>query len=230
MSAFSRRLPVYLLLDCSASMSGEPLEAVQQGLKTFVNELKGDPQALETVCLSVITFGSVAQQVNSLTELTLFKEPKLKADGLTALGGALKVLRGCIAREYRKATDTQKGDWLPLVFILTDDPPTYLEEFDRQVKDIKTLKAANIIAMGVEPYVDQASLKRITDNVLLMNSASAGDMAKFFAWVSDSIRITTLRFGELPPLSTLPRPKKLDLKPGANIQLAPPPQGFTIVP
>ena len=33
MSDYIRRLPVYLLLDCSGSMSGEPIEAVKQGIK-----------------------------------------------------------------------------------------------------------------------------------------------------------------------------------------------------
>ena len=58
MSDYIRRLPVYLLLDCSGSMSGEPIEAVKQGIKALLTELKGDPQALETACLSVITFNS----------------------------------------------------------------------------------------------------------------------------------------------------------------------------
>ena len=48
MSDYIRRLPVYLLLDCSGSMSGEPIEAVKQGIKALLTELKGDPQALET--------------------------------------------------------------------------------------------------------------------------------------------------------------------------------------
>ena len=48
MSSYVRRLPVYLLLDCSGSMSGEPIESVRQVIKMLVNELKGDPQALET--------------------------------------------------------------------------------------------------------------------------------------------------------------------------------------
>ena len=63
--------------------------------------------------------------------------------------------------------------------------------------------------------MEQSTLKRITDNVLLMNTASAGDLAKFFAWVSGSIKMSS---------------KSLDAKPGGNIELPPPPQGFTIVP
>ena len=204
MSNYVRRLPVYLLLDCSGSMSGEPIESVRQGIKMLVNELKGDPQALETACLSVITFASVAQQTSPLTELMLFKEPKLEASGATALGGALKVLRECIDKEVRKTTENQKGDWRPLVFILTDGLHTDDDEFDRQTADIKTLKVANIIAVGAGPYV-----------VLLMNTASAGDLSKFFAWVSGSIKMSS---------------KSLDAKPGGAIELPPPPQGFTIVP
>ena len=33
MASYVRRLPVYLLLDCSGSMVGEPIEAVKQGVK-----------------------------------------------------------------------------------------------------------------------------------------------------------------------------------------------------
>ena len=75
MSEFSRRLPVYLLLDVSGSMAGDPIEAVKHGVRALISELRGDPQALETAYLSVITFNSSARQVTPLTELMLFKEP-----------------------------------------------------------------------------------------------------------------------------------------------------------
>ena len=88
MSQESRRLPVYLLLDCSGSMSGEPIEAVRQGLRMLVSDLRGDPQALETAYLSVITFASSAQQVCPLTELMMFQEPNLDASGSTSLTSA----------------------------------------------------------------------------------------------------------------------------------------------
>src|SRR2546429_8208135 len=101
-----RRLPVYLVLDCSGSMSGEPIEACRQGLKALLADLRGDPQALETAYLSVITFGNSAQQVCPLTELTAFTEPTLVASGTTALGDALRLLEQCLDKEVRKSTPT----------------------------------------------------------------------------------------------------------------------------
>ena len=59
MSEFSRRLPVYLLLDVSGSMAGDPIEAVKHGVRALISELRGDPQALETAYLSVITFNKL---------------------------------------------------------------------------------------------------------------------------------------------------------------------------
>jgi len=215
MADFTRRLPVYLLLDCSGSMMGEPIEAVRQGVKALLSELRGDPQALETAYLSVITFDSSARQITPLTELMQFTEPELNASGATALGGALEVLVDCINNEVRKSTETQKGDWRPLVFILTDGAPTDIEAFNRAVPNLKSAKAANIIACAAGSNADTTYLKQITESVLMMNTLSAGDMAQFFAWVSGSIKMSS---------------KSLDATPGGAIELPPPPQGFVVVP
>ena len=215
MADFTRRLPVYLLLDCSGSMIGDPIEAVRQGIKALLSELRGDAQALETAYLSVITFDSQARQITPLTELMQFKEPELNAGGATALGGALQVLIDCVNQEVRKSTETQKGDWRPLVFILTDGSPTDLEAFRQASQEIKHLKVANIIACAAGSNANTTYLKEITENVLMMNTLSAGDMAQFFAWVSGSIKMSS---------------KSLDVKPGSNIELPPPPQGFVVVP
>jgi len=215
MASYVRRLPVYLLLDCSGSMVGEPIEAVKQGVKALLSELRSDPQALETAYLSVITFDSSARQIIPLTELMLFKEPDITAGGATALGGALNVLIDCINTEVRKSTETQKGDWRPLVFILTDGSPTDIEEFNRAAKKLSMVKTANIIACAAGSNANTSYLKQITESVLMMNTLSAGDMAQFFAWVSGSIKMSS---------------KSVDAAPGAPIELPPPPQGFVVVP
>ncbi len=74
----TRRLPVYLLLDTSGSMRGEPIEAVNTGLQTMISALRTDPYALETVCISIITFDAMAEVVVPLTELSELRVPTIE--------------------------------------------------------------------------------------------------------------------------------------------------------
>ena len=81
-----RKLPVYLLLDTSASMSGESIEAVKNGVQILASTLRQDPYALETAYLSVITFDSSAKQLIPLTELVSFQPPQLSAEQKQQVG------------------------------------------------------------------------------------------------------------------------------------------------
>mgnify|MGYP001605993519 FL=1 len=103
-----RRLPVYLLLDTSGSMSGEPIEAVKNGVQMLVAALRQDPYALETAYLSVITFDSNAKQVVPLTELAAFQPSELMASGSTSMGDALSLLANKIDTEVVKTTAETK--------------------------------------------------------------------------------------------------------------------------
>ena len=135
-----RRLPVYLLLDVSGSMAGDPIEAVRNGMQMMVSALRGEPQALETAYLSVITFESSAKQVVPLTDLASFQEPALSASGTTALGEALTLLCNKVDTEVNKTTKEAKGDWKPLVFIMTDGAPN--DDWQKGAEEIKKRKLA----------------------------------------------------------------------------------------
>lgn len=202
-----RRLPVYLLLDTSGSMSGEPIEAVKNGVQVMISLLRQNPQAIETAFLSVITFDSVAQQIIPLTDLASFQMVDIRATGTTALGEALKLVSNKIDTEVAKTTSEQKGDWKPLVFIMTDGIPT--DDWQSGVAEFKKRKTSFTVACAAGSGADTSILKQITNDVVSLDNADSASIAKFFQWVTASIGVSSTKvedggkeisgINELPP-------------------------------
>lgn len=180
-----RRLPVYLLLDTSGSMSGEPIEASKNGVQVLVSTLRQDPYALETAFLSVITFDSSAKQVCPLTELAAFQPPNLVASGSTAFGEALELLAQKISSEVTTTTAEVKGDWKPLIFIMTDGEPT--DDWQKGIQALKKVKTGAIVACAAGPNANTNVLKQITEIVVQLDTADSATIKAFFKWVSASI-------------------------------------------
>ena len=180
-----RRLPVYLLLDTSGSMYGEPIEAVKNGVQTLISTLRSDPYALETAYISIITFNSTAQQDVPLTELSAFQQPNITAGGCTALGEALQLLSQKIKTEVTKTTAEVKGDWRPLVFIMTDGEPT--DSISAGLAAFKQQKCGIVVACAAGQGANTNTLKQITENVVQLDTADSATIKAFFKWVSASI-------------------------------------------
>jgi uncharacterized protein YegL len=202
-----RRLPVYLLLDTSGSMSGEPIEAVKNGVQVMISLLRQNPQAIETAFLSVITFDSVAQQIIPLTDLASFQMVDIRATGTTALGEALKLVSNKIDTEVAQTTTEQKGDWKPLVFIMTDGIPT--DDWQSGVAEFKKRKTSFTVACAAGSGADTSILKQITNDVVSLDNADSASISKFFQWVTASIGVSSTKvedngkeisgINELPP-------------------------------
>jgi uncharacterized protein YegL len=184
-----RRLPVYLVLDTSESMVGDPIAALNQGVGGIVGELRSDPMALETVWLSVITFAGRAQQVVPLMDIVKFSAPPLRVRPGTALGAALSLLETCLAREVRLNAPERKGDWRPMIFLLSDgDPTDAWEQPAKQWRDFQAVHRANVIAVACGEGANVEILKQIADTVVVMRTTEAQDFRRFFGWVSASTR------------------------------------------
>ena len=180
----SRRLPVYLLLDTSGSMSGEPIEQVKNGVQMLVAALRQDPYALETAWLSVITFDSSAKVAVPLTELTAFQPPSITASGGTSMGDALATVAGCVSKDLVKTTPTTKGDWKPMVFLMTDGGPT--DDWQKGLARFKKEKWGVVVACSVDNG-DETVLKQITEIVVRLNTSDSASIKAFFKWISASV-------------------------------------------
>ena len=203
-----RRLPVYILIDTSTSMRGEPIIAVELGLKALMESLNRDPYALETVCLSIITYNSQAEQILPLTEVYKTRIPELTAKGRSALGEALELLCEKVEKEVHKNTPEAKGDWKPLLFVLSDGG--YSGPIAKPISEFKKVQFGFVVACAAGSKSKLDVLRKITPNVIQISSTDTINIKAYFKWISSSISTTSTRIEntgesdisleELPPL------------------------------
>jgi len=189
-----RRLPVYLLLDTSGSMSGEPIEAVKNGVQMMLHSLRQNPQAIETAYVSIITFDSEAKQIVPLTDLASFQMVDIKAQSTTSLGAALGLLADKMELEITKTTTDKKGDWKPLTFLMTDGVPT--DDWQAGFNKLKNVNKGLIVGCAAGSGADDAILKQITSSVVRLDNADSESISKFFQWVTASISTTSTKVEE----------------------------------
>jgi uncharacterized protein YegL len=192
----SRRLPIYLVLDVSGSMSGAPIEAVNNGLKDFEAALKNDPHALESAYVSIVTFESEAQQLTPLIEAGQFRAPVLDAQGGTSLGKALTLLGQCLEQDVKPKGPDHPGDWKPLIFLMTDGEPTDAWEGPAEnLRSRPTTRAANLITIGCGPNVNVSTLKQLSKTVIMMQEMTPERIKALFEWISQSAKVASKEAG-----------------------------------
>ena len=170
-------------------MKGEPIESVKVGLADMIATLRQDPYALETVCISIITFDRNVSQILPLTELENLQLPNIVTpdSGPTHMGAALKMLCDKIDVEVKKGSSEQKGDWRPLLFLLTDGKPSDIQDYNQVISRVKGVNFASIVACAAGPQAKTEPLQKLTNQVFRLDTMDATSFKKFFVWVSDVI-------------------------------------------
>lgn len=209
----SRRLPVYLLIDTSGSMKGEPIESVKVGLEAMVSSLRQDPFALESVNISIITFDKDVKQILPLTPLDELQLPDITTpdSGPTHTGQALQLLCEKVDKEIKMSTPDQKGDWMPLLLLMTDGKPSDIMLYKEMIPEIKKRHFASIVACAAGMNAKTEPLKELTNEVYALDTVDSTSFKKFFKWVSDSIGIGNRSFGATDELVLPPPPEEVNV-------------------
>lgn len=153
----------------------------------MIQSLRQDPYALETAYVSIIIFAGKAKTLVPLTDICSFYPPQFPIGGGTSLGAALRHLVSEMDTKIVKNDGETKGDWKPIVFLITDGVPT--DETDAAVRDWETKykNKANLVAISIGDNADLNLLRRLTDQVLLFDDASPETYKEFFKWITASI-------------------------------------------
>lgn len=182
------RCPCVLLLDVSGSMKGAPIDALNQGIQAFKEDLSKDTVASNRVEVALVAFDNEVVVHNDFCTIDNFNPPKLKDGGATHMGSA--VIKALDMIEARKALYKENGIsyYRPWVFLITDGAPygedaTIFEEAVRRVHDDEQNKRVAFWGVGVE-QADMAALGRLC--VRTPVKLNGLNFVEMFVWLSKS--------------------------------------------
>ncbi|TWF40593.1 uncharacterized protein YegL [Chitinophaga polysaccharea] len=210
----TRRLLAYFLLDTSGSMHGEPIQALNNGFNGLISMLRSDPQAMDSLYVSVITFDNDVKNIIPLTDLASFQPVEIKCpdSGPTHTGRALEMLCNLVRTDLVKGSAEVKGDWKPILFVFTDGKPSDLQLYRESTTKVKALDFGMIVGCAAGPKSEISFLKELTNEVVRLDTTDVNTLSTFFRWVSSSIQAGSKSQGT-----------------GENMVLPPPPGELIIV-
>jgi uncharacterized protein YegL len=197
------RCPVILLLDTSGSMIGEAMNALNQGVNLFKENIQADTKASLSVEVALITFGPV-KLVQDFVTIDQFTPPTLVADGVTPMGEAIEYALDLLTT--RKTVYQENGIqyYRPWIFMITDGAPTDpWQDAAARIHQGEADRKFCFFSVAVEG-ADLKTLSQIAPSdrpPVLLNGL---DFQSLFVWLSKSMkRVSSGKVGEaveLPPV------------------------------
>jgi uncharacterized protein YegL len=183
------RCPCVLLLDVSGSMGGPPIAALNEGLRTFAEDLNRDELARKRVEVAIVTFDDRVQVVCDFVTADSFEAPRLETGGLTYMGAAIHTALDLIRDRKAQYRANGVAYYRPWVFLITDgapsDEPGTVEKAAARIRTEEDQKSLAFFAVGVEG-ADMERLGAIaTRTPLKLRGLSFQEL---FLWLSASMQ------------------------------------------
>lgn len=172
-------LPFYLLCDESSSMSGAPVQAINDSLPRLHTEIGSNPVVADKTKFCLIGFNHEAQVLLPLSDLsTVSSIPGLNADGGTDYSSAFDLLYNTIDSDVANLKANGDQVYRPAVFFLSDGQPNddWSAAYQRLTDQGWPLHP-NILAFGFGS-VDASTLQQVaTVRAYIANGTMGPDAA-----------------------------------------------------
>ena len=131
--------------------------------------------------------------------------------GPTFTGAALELLCQCVDREVVTTSGEQKGDWMPILFIMTDGKPSDSQLYSQMIPEVKRRHFGSIIACAAGMKASTDSLRKLTDTVYSLDRIDSVTFQNLFKWVSQSIEVGTRSMGATDEVELPPPPREISM-------------------
>ena len=162
-----KTMTLFFLIDCSGSMSGTKIGAVNQALEEAIPEIRdiSISNADAQIRIAVLQFSSGAEWMTKLPEnVENFIWSYISAGGMTDFGEACKKLNGKLSKS--EFMQSASGSYAPVIILMSDGEPT--DDFEAPLEELKTnnwFKKAIRVAIAVGDDAKKDVLEKFTGNM-----------------------------------------------------------------
>jgi len=186
-------------------MKGTPIAALNEGIKSFKQDLIKDTLASKRVEVAVVTFDSNVVVVQDFVTADQFDPPTLNAQGYTHTGAAIHQALDMIQARKEQYRANGIVYYRPWVFMITDgepqgEPDDVVKIAADRIKEDEESKRVVFFAVGVE----NANMTRLGEIVVRTPVKLKGlNFVDMFQWLSRSMQaVSHSKVGDqvaLPP-------------------------------
>ena len=180
------------------------LDELQQGIRTFLEAVRGDDLAASAADICVVTFDDSARCLLPFADINRQKEPELSAQNDTAMGEGVNLALDLL--EARKAEYRKNGVdyYQPWLVLMTDGEPNgsqaELARAQRRAADMAANRKLTVFPIGIGNEADMGALAGFSPGRQPLHLKGMR-FQEFFTWLSQSVQqVSRSAPGERVPL------------------------------
>jgi len=186
-SNFEQKCLCVFVLDVSGSMRGEPINALNAGLKDFHKDIYEDDTKSQKIEISIIAFNDKVKTIQEPALVEDFTMPTLTANGSTAMVDAVNEAIDKVVARKQWYKDNGVPYYRPWIILMTDGEPDEFQDIiglAMKIKDDTANKRYQFMPIAVEG-ANMDIMKQIASTIPPMKLKET-KFNDFFQWLSNS--------------------------------------------
>jgi len=183
------RVPVCLVLDCSGSMTGDPIEELRVGVEKFIKEVADNAYAKDSAEICVVTFGGHVECLLDFENVETQSQniPLFSASGGTPMDQAVNMALDNLQKRKQEYKDNGVDYYQPWMVLMTDGQPTEnISTSTMRTQDLVNNDKLTVFPVGIGDQADMDELERYSPKRAPLKLKGLC-FSEFFEWLSQSV-------------------------------------------